>query len=36
MWDYAIELKKGFVLRKKKIYLFSRKKRRGVYEFIDK
>jgi len=36
MWDYAIELKEGFVLRKEKIYLLSREKRREVHEFIDK
>jgi len=34
VWDYAIELKKGFVLRKKKVYLLSREERGEVYKFI--
>jgi len=32
----VIELKKGFVLRKKKIYLLLREKRGEVYGFIEK
>jgi len=34
IWDHAIELKKGFVLRKRKVYLLSREKREEVYKFI--
>ena len=33
--DYAIETKKEFVLRKRKVYLLSRKERKKVYEFIS-
>ena len=36
MWDYIIELKKRFVLRKGKIYPLSRKKRVKVREFVQK
>ena len=31
-----VELKKGFVLRKRKIYLLLREKREEVYGFIEK
>jgi len=34
IWDHAIELKKGFVLRKRKVYMLSREKREEVYKFI--
>jgi len=34
IWDYVIELKEEFVLRKGKVYLLSRKKREEVREFI--
>ena len=34
MWDYAIEVKEGFVLRKGKVYPLSREKREEVREFI--
>ena len=34
VWDYAIELKKGFVLRKK-VYLLSREERREVHKCQD-
>ena len=27
MWNYIIETKEGFVLRKRKVYLLSRKER---------
>ena len=30
-----MELKKGFVLRKRKVYLLSREERGEVYQFID-
>ena len=33
-WDYVIELKEGFVLRKGKVYLLSREEREEVREFI--
>ena len=34
IWDYIIEVKKGFVPRKKKVYPLSREKKREVWEFI--
>ena len=33
-WDYAIEIKEGFVPRKGKVYLLSREEREEVREFI--
>jgi len=30
IWDHTIEMKEGFVPRKRKAYLLSRKERRGV------
>ena len=36
VWDYAIEVKKRFLLRKGKIYLLLRKERGEVCEFIRK
>jgi len=30
MWDHVIEVKEGFVLRKKKIYLLLREEREEV------
>jgi len=35
IWDHAIDIKKGFVLRKGKVYLLSREERERVYEFIQ-
>ena len=35
IWDYAIDLKEEFVLRKEKVYLLSRKEREEVREFIN-
>ena len=35
LWDHAIETKKGFVLRKGKVYLLSREEREKVHEFIQ-
>ena len=35
MWDYAIEVKKGFVPRKRKMYSLSREKRGKVCKFIE-
>ena len=34
IWDYAIEMKKGFVLRKRKVYLLLREEKKEVCEFI--
>ena len=34
VWDHAIDVKKGFVLRKNKVYLLSREKREEVREFV--
>ena len=34
VWDHAIEVKEGFVLRKGKMYPLSREKREEVREFI--
>jgi len=34
VWDHVIEVKKGFVLRKGKVYPLSREKREEVREFI--
>ena len=33
--DHAIETKKGFVLRKEKVYLLSQKEREKVHKFIS-
>ena len=34
-WDHVIELKKGFVLRKGKVYSLSREKREEVQAFVE-
>ena len=34
VWDHVIEVKKGFVLRKGKVYPLSREEREEVREFI--
>ena len=34
VWDYTIEVKEGFVLRKGKVYSLSREEREEVHEFI--
>ena len=34
VWDHAINMKKGFVPRKGKVYLLSKEKREKVREFI--
>ena len=34
MWDYAIDLREGFVPKKGKIYLLSRVEREEVQEFV--
>jgi len=35
LWNYAIDMKKEFVLRKKKVYLLSREKKEEVHKFIS-
>jgi len=35
VWDHAIDVKKGFVLRKGKVYLLLREEREKVQEFIE-
>jgi len=35
LWDHAIDIKKGFVLRKEKVYPLSREKRKEVCKFIS-
>ena len=35
-WDHTIDIKKGFVPRKGKVYLLSREEREEVREFIQK
>ena len=34
IWDHAIDIKKGFVPRKEKVYLLSRGEIEEVWEFI--
>ena len=34
VWDYAIEVKKEFVPRKRKVYLLSKEERKEVRKFI--
>ena len=36
VWDHVIDVKEGFVLRKKKVYLLSREEREEVRECIQK
>jgi len=35
LWDYVINIKEGFVLRKKKMYPLSREERKEVHKFIS-
>jgi len=35
LWDYVIDIKEGFVLRKKKMYPLSREEREEVHKFIS-
>ena len=35
IWDHVIDIKKGFVLRKEKVYLLSREEREEVCEFTQ-
>ena len=34
-WDHAIELKKGFTLKKEKVYSLSREEREKVQTFVE-
>jgi len=34
LWDYAIDMKEGFVLRKRRVYLLLREERKEVCKFI--
>ena len=36
LWDYTIDMKEGFVLRKGKVYLLLREEREEMCEFITK
>jgi len=36
IWDHVIDIKKEFVLKKRKVYLLSREEKEEVYKFIDK
>jgi len=36
VWDHAIDTKKGFVPKKRKLYLLSREEREKVCNFINK
>jgi len=35
IWNHVIEVKKGFVLRKRKMYLLSREEREEICKFIE-
>jgi len=35
VWDHVIKVKKGFVLRKEKMYLLSREEREEICKFIE-
>jgi len=35
LWDHAIDMKEGFVLRKEKVYPLLREEREEVHEFIS-
>jgi len=34
IWDHVIDIKEGFMLRKRKVYLLLREEREEVCEFI--
>lgn len=34
IWDYVVEMKKKFMLRKRQVYPLLREERKDVYEFI--
>ncbi len=33
-WDYTIDMKEGFIPKKRKVYLLSREEREEMREFI--
>jgi len=35
IWNHAIDMKEGFVLRKRKVYPLSREEREEVHKFIN-
>jgi len=35
LWDHTIEMKKGFVPRKRKVYPLSREEKEEVHKFIS-
>jgi len=35
LWNYAIEMKEGFMQRKGKVYPLSREEREKIHEFIS-
>ena len=35
LWNYTIEVKEGFLLRKKKAYSLSREERGEIHKFIE-
>jgi len=35
IWDHVIDIKEGFVLRKRKVYLLSREEREEMHKFIN-
>ena len=35
LWNYAIEMKEGFMQRKGKVYSLSRQEREKIHEFIS-
>jgi len=35
LWDHAIDTKKGFMLRKRKVYPLLREEREEMHEFIS-
>ena len=36
IWDYVVEMKKKFMLRKRQVYPLLREERKDIYEFILK
>jgi len=35
LWDHAIDMKEGFMLRKRRVYLLLREERKEMYKFIS-
>ena len=36
IWNYVINVKKEFILRKEKIYILFKEERKKIYKFINK